>query len=160
MIGIKQLRTLFQEVAAEVNAELDDNMASFKVKKIIVSPTESHLVKKLKDQAGVVLAFRMPSADSAIIDADNYAELNKLLFYIIEKIDPGTHSDEQELDHYNMLQKLTSAFKLKLMDRLMGNDFCSTDNELAKGFHTEFEYQEFGGFNGLSVSFDVKDFYL
>ncbi len=45
MIGVKQLRTLFQEVAAEVNAELDDNMLAFKVKKIIVSPTESHLVK-------------------------------------------------------------------------------------------------------------------
>ncbi len=134
MIGVKQLRTLFQEVAAEVNAELDDNMLAFKVKKIIVSPTESHLVKKLKDLAGVVLAFRMPSADSAIIDADNYAELNKLLFYIIEKVDPGTHDDEQELDHYNMLQKLTSAFKLKLMDRLMGNDFAVPTMSWPKGF--------------------------
>lgn len=160
MIAIKELRNTFSELAAEVNSELDDDMKAFRVKQVIVSPTESHLVKKLKDKAGVALALRMPSADSHIMDGDNYGEINKMLFFVIEKVDPGTHSDEQELDHYNAMQRLTSMFKLKLMDRLMGNDFCRTDNELAKAFHTEFEYQEFGGWNGLSVSFDIKDYEL
>lgn len=160
MIGIKELKNTFSELAAEVNSELDDDMKRCMVKSIIVSPSESHLVKKLKDRAGVILAFRMPSADSDIENEDNYSEINKMLFYVIEKIDPGKFSDDQELDHYNMLQRLTSLFKLKLMDRLMGNDFCRSDNELAKAFHTEFEYQEFGGWNGLSVSFDIRNFDL
>lgn len=151
---------MFSELAAEVNSELDGEMVKFAVKRVIASPTESHLVKKLGDKTGVSLAFRMPSADSVIVDGDNYGELNKLLFFLIEKVDPGSMSDDQELDHYNMMQRLTSMFKLRLMDRLMGNDFCRTDNEMARGFHTEFEYQEFGGWNGLSVSFDVKDFNL
>ncbi|NLB17559.1 MAG: hypothetical protein GX825_02205, partial [Syntrophomonadaceae bacterium] len=140
--------------------ELDDDLLPFAVKRVIVSPTEKHLVNKLKDKPGVILAFRMPSADTDIVSGDNYGEINKMLFYIIEKVDPGSQSDEQELDHYNQLQLITSAFKLKLLDRLMGNDFCRTDNELAKAFHTEYEYQEFGGWNGLSVSFDIKDYEL
>lgn len=151
---------MFSELAAEVNSELDGDMAVFAVKRVIASPTESHLVKKLGDKAGVSLAFRMPLADSVITDEDNYGEVNKLLFYLIEKVDPGTMNNDQELDHYNMMQRLTSMFKLRLMNRLMGNDFCRTDNEMARGFHTEFEYQEFGGWNGLSVSFDIKDFNL
>src|SRR5690554_2736667 len=134
MIGIKELKNTFSELAAEMNSELDDDMKRFAVKRVIVSPTEKHLVNKLKDKPGVILAFRMPSADSNIESGDNYSEINKMLFYVIEKIDPGQFSDDQELDHYNMMQRLTSMFKLKLMDRLMGNDFCRTDNELAKAF--------------------------
>jgi hypothetical protein len=160
MIEIKSLKILFSEVATEVNAELSADSKRFSIQRVIVSPTEKHLVKKLGDKPGVSLAFKMPSIDSVIMDSDNYSEDNKMLFYVIEKIDPGQFTDEQELDHYNAMQRLTSLLKMRLMNRLMGRDFCNEDTELAKAFHTEFEFQEFGGWNGLSVSFDIKDFNL
>lgn len=160
MIEIKALKVLFSEVAAEVNSELEEDSKAFAVKSVIVSPTEKHLVNKLKDKAGVVMGIKMPSIDSEIVDADNYSEVNKMLFYVIAKIDPGMQTDDAEIDHYNAMQRLTSLIKNKLTDRLMGREFCNDDAELARGFHTEFEYQEFGGWNGLSVSFDIKDYDL
>ena len=37
-----------------------------KIDRVIVSATESHMIKKVKDKPGIVLAAKMPDADSEI----------------------------------------------------------------------------------------------
>ena len=127
---------------------------------ILISPTESHLIKRLSDKKGIVLAVKMPDADANVEDSDNYSEMNHQLFFLLEKIDPGTHNDTVETAHYAKMQAIMKLVKEYALDHGLSSITRDGDELLAKPFHTEWEYQVYGGFNGISVSFDLQDFEL
>lgn len=130
-----------------------------KINKTIFAPTESSLIKKLSDVSGLVLAVKFPDSDSDISTADDYAEANHCLLFLLEKVDPGKFSATKELEHFEQIQQVMRSVKEMILEAgLNGN--IGDDETLSKPFRTEWEYQIFGGFNGLSISFDLKDFRL
>jgi hypothetical protein len=154
MIPILKYQSFLQSVTQRVNT-----LHKKKISKTILAPAESSLVKKLKDESGIILAIKFPAADSDISTADDYAEANHCLLFLIEKVDPGKFSADEEIQHYGDLQQIMSSVKELLLEAGMNGDI---DDEvvLSKTFRTEWEYQILGGFNGLSISFDLKDFRL
>lgn len=151
--------TRFYEWLLELQAEVNKDVVE-KIDKVILSPTEQHMVKKLKDLSGVILAVKMPDSDSEIQTPDSYAEMNHVVAFLFEKVEPGKHSDAQERQHYNGIQATMRKVKEYILTQGLNGDGCGGDETLAKAFRTEWEYQAFGGFNGLSISFDLKDFEL
>lgn len=181
MIDITRLHEMLLELKADVNSQIDQSKLSFKkgywvydplhnstegilegkgIDQIIVSPTESHIVKKLKDSKGVCLAVKMPDSDFGIDTVDNYWEENHQLFFLLEKCNPGDFTDQTEREHYQKMQIIMRLVKEYLKNIGMNGVGCGGEETLSKAFHTEWEYQTFGGFNGLSISFDLRDFKL
>jgi hypothetical protein len=154
MINITRFCELLLELKADVNNQISPGIDC-----LIVSPTERHLVHKLKDTQGVVLAVKMPDADTEIKSKDNYSENNHCLFFLIEKIDPGSHDNLQERQHYAKMQAIMKLIKEWLLESGLNGNLCGGSETLSKPFKTEWEYQ-YEGHNGLSISFDLKDFSL
>lgn len=157
MIPVKRLREMLLELRSEVNSSSEVEKL---IEHIIVSPTEKHLTNKLKDKSDLILAVKMPDSDTDAINADNYGEVNHNLFYLVEKVDPGKMTDNDELNHFSAIQKTMTLVKEWLFKRGLNGNVCGGDETVSKPFRTEWEYQTFGGFNGLSISFDLKDFSL
>lgn len=139
----------------EYNRTETVNKISKPISGMILSVNEAHAIKKLKDTAGVVMLAKMYDADTRTDGSrDNYAELNHALIYLIEKTDPSGYTVAQETEQWAMYQKIMSLLKTYILERKV----C--DTRLDKPFHTEWEYNVFGGYNGLSVSFDLKEYTL
>ena len=154
MIPILRYKEFLEGVYQKVNA-----LHEKKINKTIFAPTESSLIKKLSDASGLILAVKFPDTDSDISSADEYAEANHCLLFLLEKVDPGKFSSEKEMVHFGKIQEIMRSVKELILEAgLNGN--IGGDETLSKPFRTEWEYQIFGGFNGLSISFDLKDFRL
>ena len=127
---------------------------------IIISPTETHLIKKIKESTGIVLAVQLAQSDTEAESVDNYSENDNELFFILEKTDPSAFTDQNEQYHYAKLQLVMKLVKEYILSRGLNGNACGGDETISKPFHTEWEYSAFGGFNGLSVSFNLKNFEL
>jgi len=164
MIGIIRFNEFLLELKADVNNALlvDDPTFKGKIGDIVISPTELHLTKKISDKKGIVLAVKMADSDMQLDSIDAYSEMNHNLWFIIEKNGPGSQTESQELKSYATYQKIMSCIKDYIMQRGQNGNVCGGDETISetKPFRTEWEYQVYGGFNGISVSFDLQDFGL
>lgn len=154
MISILRFDAFISQAVDAVNA-----FALTQIKSVKLSPTESALIKKLSDTSGLVLAVKFPDADSNISSIDEYNEANHCLLFLLEKVDPGKFSKQKELEHYDNIQKVMQKVKEFILESGL-NGSLDEGETLSKPFRTEWEYQIYGGFNGLSISFDLKDFRL
>jgi len=154
MIPVIRFNEFFLELKAEVNETVSKQISN-----VICSPTEQHLIKKLKDSNGLILAVKMPDSDSNIENSDNFSEANHCIVFLIEKVDPGQYYDSNELAHYASIQETMRKLKELILTHGLNGNICGEET-LSKNFRTEWEYQIYGGFNGLSISFDLKDFAL
>jgi len=156
MIKLKNFKAFLSDMLAQVNAqiaELEPAIAPIGI--AIVSVSEAHAIKRLKDAPGVVLLAKLYDTDTRTDGSnDNYAEINHMLIYVMLKMSASEFSNEQEDDKYAELQQTMSLVKEYIMERKM----C--DARLDKAFRTEWEYNVFGGYNGLSITFDLKDYSL
>ena len=67
----------------------------------------------------------------------------------------GQLNDEDELSHYAALQQLM----VSLRDYLMSNPFvCDNEMQVTTDLNIEWEYDIFGGWNGLSIGFKLRDY--
>ncbi len=160
MIQITAFKEFFEAAIIWANAKADSEITGGKtISSLVMAVEENHLIKKVKDKAGIILAIKYPSADSQG-DEDNYSERNKCLIFCITKWDPGKTTDQDEANNYAVLQEFTMQIKNYLITSDKGPGICGIENGLYSGFRTEWEYNIFGGYNGLSVSFDLRNFTL
>lgn len=131
-----------------------------KIDQVLLSVTESHISKKLSDKTGVLLAVKMPDADSDIRTADDYSENNHCLFYILEKINTGSIDDDIERGHFAKMQRIMTLVKEWLLAHGLNGSEDDGGETLSKSIRTEWEYQVFSGFNGMSIGFDFRNFDL
>jgi hypothetical protein len=161
MIALKPYKLFLDAMVASVNDTIDsENSQSTDlicplIGVAITTVSEAHAIKKLKDTAGVVLIAKLADADTKTDGTtDNYSELNHQLLYVIRKTSASELTEAKETEEYAILQRITQLVKQYIMDRKV----C--DTRMDKPFHTEWEYNVFGGYNGLSISFDLKDYSL
>lgn len=146
-----------QELAADCMAEVNTKLESDKIAGCVLCIDEKHAVKKLGDRTGIQLLVKYPSSDTEGRNEDNYSESNDLLIYVIEKWDEGQFNYQQEMDRFNLLQQVNRKVKGYFKHNIRA---LMCERSLDKPFHTEFEYMQFGSWNGLSNSFSVKDYDL
>ncbi len=151
MIDVLRYTEMVQEIRGKVNADL---LPEEQITGVIVSPKEEHLVKKLGDREGVQLCSNYPSCDTTVENSDRWGSDNQCLFFVLEKVSPGSQTDGDELEHYAKLQKIMELVKKVLM----GDNFsCDYSFDIPHQIRTEWEYNTYGGFNGLSIGFNLKD---
>lgn len=148
MIDITRFRELILELQTKVNQESEE-----KINGCFLAVKEEHMVKKIKDKPGVLLCANYPDAEYDIENSDNRREDNQVIFFICEKVSPGSETDEEELLHYAKLQRIMEALKRVLRQ----NEFCDRFSSGDK-MRTEWEYSIFGGFNGLSLGLTIADY--
>lgn len=148
MINIQRYREMVLELKERINA-----ISKTKIEKVVIAVSEKHLVKKLKDNTGLILCANYPDAVSQG-DADNYKERNGLLLFLLEKVPSGQETDEEELLHYARIQRVMQLLKTKLREM---DFFCGEVGE-AGNMTTEWEYDVYGGWNGMSIGLKLEDY--
>jgi hypothetical protein len=129
------------------------------IQSLLFAANERHLIKKIDDCDGVILASSLPSSNSGNNDYDNIKEKNRCVLFILEKINPGDQNETEELEHYSKMQSITKKVKDKLLERRDSEDsiFPLLAEVDESSFRTESEYQIYGGHNGYSIGFDIID---
>jgi hypothetical protein len=148
MINIQRYREMVLELKERINAASDT-----KIDGAVIAVSEKHLVKKLKDSTGLMLCSNYPDATSQG-NEDNYRDLNSVLFFLIEKVPSGQETDEDELLHYARIQQVMQLLKAEL--RRM--DFLCGEVQGAGSMTTEWEYDVYGGWNGMSIGLKLEDY--
>ena len=156
MIQLTQLQETLAEMRGAVNQALTAQKLT--IAEVVLSATESHMVKKLGDKKGILVAVKMPDADARMESADNYSEMNHILLFVLKKADLSGLTNQGEADMYNQLQSVTAKIKEWFVARGGDGNLCGADTEMQQKIRTEWEYNVFGGFYGLSISFDLRDF--
>lgn len=148
MINIQRYREMLAELKERVN-----KVSRTKIDGTVIAVSEKHLVKKLKDSMGLILCANYPDAVSQGTE-DNYRERNSLLLFLIEKVPSGQETDEEELLHYARIQQVMQMLKTKLREM----DFFCGEVDGAESMTVEWEYDVFGGWNGMSIGLNLVDY--
>lgn len=148
MINIQRYREMLAELKERVN-----KVSRTKIDGTVIAVSEKHLVKKLKDRMGLILCANYPDAVSQGTE-DNYRERNSLLLFLIEKVPSGRETDEEVLLHYARIQQVMQLLKTKLREM----DFFCGEVEGAESMTVEWEYDVFGGWNGMSIGLNLVDY--
>lgn len=148
MINIQRYREMLVELKERVN-----KVSRTKIDGTVIAVSEKHLVKKLKDSMGLILCANYPDAVSQG-NEDNYREQNSLLLFLIEKVPSGQETDEEELLHYARIQQVMQLLKTKLREM----DFFCGEVDGAESMTVEWEYDVFGGWNGMSIGLNLVDY--
>lgn len=150
MIQIQGYREWLLELKEKINQAVEGPQ----VDGIALAVHEGHIIRKLRDRRGIWLCAKYPDAQ-VNGGADAFSTDNQVLLFLLEKVPSGQHSDEEELAHYASLQTLMDSLKAELLD---GRLMCDDSVRLTSSLTIEWEYDIFGGWNGLSVSFKLEDF--
>ena len=152
MIPINDYRQFVSELvnSAKTKAKIDDNIT------IRLAVTESQLVNLLKDKAGIVVAGNIPGAE--ISKSSWFQSEGECLVMVLEKMPEDYQGTESEFESYSKLQQLMIEI-VRLLTNYDGFDnFCDKGEvDYSRPLVVEWEYNTYGGFNGLSVTFKLKD---
>lgn len=152
MISINDYRQFVSELvnSAKTKAEIDDDIT------IRLAVTESQLVNLLKDKAGIVVAGNIPGAE--ISKSSWFQSEGECLIMVLKKMPEDLQGTEAEFENYAKLQQLMIEI-VKLLINYDGFDsFCDKGEvDYSRPLMVEWEYNTYGGFNGLSVTFKLKD---
>ena len=147
MIPISRFREWCIELMSEVNA------CKVLIEHLVLGVDEGHIIKKIKDKKGVCLCVNYPDATGNGAD-DNETDVQPVYFFVVEKVNPGSQTDDAEMLHYGKLQDITIFLRNTVRNFASGN--C-LGVEIDLNDKIEWEYQIFGGFNGLSLGIKITD---
>lgn len=152
MIPINDYRQFIAELInyAKQQAHIDETTT------IRLAVTETQLINLLKDQSGIVIAGNIPGAD--ISKQSFFQSEGECLLMVLEKMPEDRQGTEWEFTRYDVLQQLMKEI-IKLLTNYDGFDrFCDkADLDYSRPLTVEWEYNTYGGFNGLSITFRLKD---
>ena len=151
MIPIKD----YQQFIAELTAKASE-LSGVDVDRIRLAVTESQLITLLKDQQGVVVCGNIPGMDLSY-PASFWLSEGECLLMVLERMPDDLQGTHREFDEYARLQQLMQ----QIVRLLIGEDFqqfCDRGEvDFSRPLTVEWEYNQYGGFNGLSVTFRLKD---
>lgn len=152
MIPINDYRQFVSELvnSAKTKAEIDDDIT------IRLAVTETQLVNLLKDKAGIVVAGNIPGAE--ISKSSWFQSEGECLLMVLEKMPEDYQGTESEFESYSKLQQLMIEIVRLLTNYDSFDNFCDKGEvDYSRPLMVEWEYNTYGGFNGLSVTFKLKD---
>lgn len=152
MIPINDYRQFVSELvnSAKKEAKIDDDIA------IRLAVTETQLVNLLKDKAGIVVAGNIPGAE--ISKSSWFQSEGECLIMVLEKMPEDRQGTEAEFESYAKLQQLMIEIVRLLINYSGFGSLCDKGEvDYSRPLVVEWEYNTYGGFNGLSVTFKLKD---
>ncbi|KAA6348975.1 hypothetical protein EZS27_003575 [termite gut metagenome] len=152
MIKIKKYAEFLQDIRGRVNGAFANDKQH--ITGTVLSVQETSMQKKLKDMPGIYLCAGYPSCETEIEHSDNYTEKYFCVLFLLEKINAGSWTDEQELDFYDRMQEMAEEIQEILIS---DNRTCDYGFAAPKTIRVEWEYNIFGGWYGLSLGFEIKE---
>lgn len=152
MIPINDYRQFVSELvnSAKTAAKIDDDIA------IRLAVTETQLVNLVKDKAGIVVAGNIPGAE--ISKSGWFQSEGECLIMVLEKMPEDRQGTEAEFESYAKLQQLMIEIVRLLVNYNGFGSLCDKGEvDYSRPLVVEWEYNTYGGFNGLSVTFKLKD---
>ena len=144
----------YRQFIAELSAKASEN-SRVEVSRVRLAVTEEQLVNLLKDQAGIVVAGNIPGSD--IQNNGCFWSTGECILYVLEKMPEDRQGTDSEFDSYARIQELMAAI-VKLLTGEDFQEFCDKGEvDRSRGITVEWEFNTYGGFNGMSVSFRLKD---
>lgn len=111
------------------------------------------MVKKIQSKSGISLCVSYPDAQ-AIGEYDNASDSQQVFLFVCQRVAPGQLNDNEEILLYSNLQNIM----LTLRDAIrQSHDEC-VDIIPEESYKIEWEYQIFGGVNGLSMGLKFKNY--
>lgn len=151
MIPIRNYQQFIAELTAKASV-----LSGVAVEKIRLAVTESQLVTLLKDQPGVIVCGNIPGMELSYPTGFWLSE-GECLLMVLERMPDDLQGTQSETDEYARLQQLMQ----QIVRLLIGEDFqefCDKGEvDFSRPLNVEWEYNQYGGFNGLSVTFRLKD---
>lgn len=152
MIPINDYRQFIAELInyARQQAGIEDDIT------IRLAVTESQLINLLKDLSGIVVAGNIPGAD--ISNKSYFQSEGECLLMVLEKMPKDEQGLEKEYTRFARLQQLMIEIVKLLTNQDGFNRFCDKGEiDYSRPLNIEWEYNTYGGFNGMSVTFRLKD---
>lgn len=151
MIAINDYRQFIAELIAAAAAKCEEET----VPKIRLAVTETQLINMLKDMSGIVVAGNIPGSD---IHNKGYTWSDgECLLMVLEKWSADKQGSDWEYQEFARIQRLMAAI-VRLLTGEDFQEFCDKGElDFSRGLTIEWEYNAYGGFNGMSVSFRLKD---
>ena len=151
MIAINDYRQFIAELAAAAAAN-----SGVGVEHVRLAVTESQLATLLKDLGGTIVCGNIPPF-SISYPASYWHSEGECLLMVLEKMPRDRQAGCDEFDRYQRLQRLMSAL-LQLLTGELLQEFCDQGElDHSQPVRVEWEYNQYGGFNGLSATFKLKD---
>lgn len=145
----------YQQFVAELVAKASE-LCEVHVDKIRLAVSESQLVTLLKDQPGVVVAGNIPGMELSH-PVSFWLSEGECLLAVLERMPDDYQGTWREYEEYARLQRLMD----QIVRLLIGEDFqefCDKGEvDFSRPLNVEWEYNQYGGMNGLSVTFRLKD---
>jgi len=150
MIAINNYRQFIAELVAAAARNCEEETP-----KIKLAVTEDQLINMLKDMAGIVVAGNIPGSD---IHHKSYTwSEGECIIYVLEKWPADKQGIQWEYDEFARIQRLMAAI-VRLLTGEDFQEFCDQGElDYSRGLTIEWEYNNFGGFNGMSAAFRLKD---
>jgi len=150
MIAINDYRQFIAELVAAASQKCGIGYS-----KIRLAVARQQLIKLLKDQEGIVIAGNIPGSD--INNNGYYWSEGECLLMVLEKMPEDYEGTEREYIRYGELQLLM----IHIIRLLIGEDlqeFCDkAELDRSQKITVEWEFNTYGGFNGMSALFHLKD---
>lgn len=150
MIDIVRFREYLLELVDSTNSSAGNDA---QIEGVAIGVHQGHMIKKLKDKSGIWLCANYPDAVMTGHD-DQHGDRNKVVLFLMEKVASGQHTDDEEILHYAKMQRLF----LVLRQYLLENSASCGQFVTGEALEQEWEYDIFGGWNGLSVMFNLNDY--
>lgn len=153
MISIDNYRQFIAELVnyAKREAGIEEDTT------IRLAVTESQLINMLKDLPGIVVAGNIPGAEISNTTGWFKSE-GECLLMVLEKMPDDRQGMEGEYARYAQLQILMMEIVRQLTNIDGFDRFCDKgEMDYARPIVVEWEYNSYGGFNGLSCTFRLKD---
>jgi len=148
MIDIKRFREYLVALTNRVNSTSED-----KIDNIILAVKEEHIVKKLQDKSGISLCVSYPDAEGDA-SRDPSREDNQVFFFLCERVSSGEQTDEDEILFYAKIQSIMQRLLHEIYNQDTNCSFVTPD----ENYRLEWEYQIFGGYNGMSLGIKIKSY--
>lgn len=144
----------YRQFIAELTSKASQN-SGVGIEKVRLAVTETQLVNLLKDQAGIIVAGNIPGSD--ISNNGYWMARGECLLMVLEKWASDRQGTEWEYEEFGRIQTLMAAI-VRLLTGEDFQEFCDKGEVDRSQYITiEWEYNEYGGFNGMSVKFFLKD---
>ncbi|KAA6320212.1 hypothetical protein EZS27_029990 [termite gut metagenome] len=148
MIQIKEFAQMLQDIRGKINQEFTG-----KITGTVLSVHPEAMIKKLKDKNGIYLCAGYPSCETDVTDSDSYTGKDFCVLFLLEKTAAGSLTTEEELNFYADMQKIGGRIQEIL---LSDNQSCDYGFSTPKKIRFEWEYNTFGGWNGISLGFEIE----
>lgn len=150
MIAINDYRQFIAELVASAASKCEEDTPSIRL-----AVTEDQLINLLKDMTGIVVAGNIPGS---MIHHNSYTWSDgECLLMVLEKWPADKQGSGWEYDEFARIQRLTAAI-IRLLTGDDFQEFCDKGEiDFSREMAIEWEYNTYGGFSGMSITFRLKD---